>query len=136
MVNIQIRESKEFHIDDVLNLYRKNNWSAAEKPDLLEKALKNSDTLLLAYNGEQLIGLGNAITDGYLVVYYPHLLVLPEFHGIGVGKLLMNKFQKKYGHFHQQLLTADGNAIRFYEKCGFNRADGTESMWIYHGNDH
>jgi len=49
MVNIQIRESKEFDIDDVLNLYRKNNWSAAEKPDLLEMALKNSDTLLLAY---------------------------------------------------------------------------------------
>lgn len=33
-------------------------------------------------------------------------------------------------------ITADGRAIDFYRKCGFTRADKTEPMWIYAGQDH
>ena len=54
-------------------------------------------------------GLGNAISDGYLVVYYPHLIVHPDYHGKGVGKLISGKFQEKYGSFHQQILVAEGD---------------------------
>jgi GNAT superfamily N-acetyltransferase len=32
------------------------------------------------------VGLGNAISDGALVVYYPHMLVLPEYQGRGIGR--------------------------------------------------
>jgi GNAT superfamily N-acetyltransferase len=83
-----------------------------------------------------LVGLGNAISDGYLVVYYPHLLVLPSYQGKGVGRLIMDKMQEIYKGFHMQMLTADGNAIDFYKKNGFERAGQTEPMWIYSGGDH
>jgi len=66
-----------------------------------------------------------------LVVYYPHLIVHPDYQGTGVGKLILNRFQEKYGTFHQQILVADEKAINFYEKCGFERAGETKSMWIY-----
>jgi ribosomal protein S18 acetylase RimI-like enzyme len=46
------------------------------------------------------------------------------------------RFQKKYGDFHQQILVADGKAIEFYKKCGFERAGKSESMWIYQGTEH
>ena len=62
-------------------LYQANGWSAAEKPLLLQKALAASHSLVTAWDGPKLVGLGNAITDGYLVVYYPHLLVLPDYQG-------------------------------------------------------
>jgi ribosomal protein S18 acetylase RimI-like enzyme len=42
----------------------------------------------------------------------------------------------RYEGFHQHILVADGNAIEFYRKCGFERAGRTEPMWIYQGNDH
>ena len=29
---------------------------------------------------------------------------------------VVKKMQEKYGHFHMQMLTADGNAIEFYKK--------------------
>ncbi len=35
-----------------------------------------------------------------------------------------------------EMLTADGNAIGFYKKNGFERVGQTEHMWIYKGNDH
>ena len=89
-----------------------------------------------AWDNEKLVGLGNAISDGILVVYYPHLLVLPEYQGRGIGMQLMERLMAKYDGFHQQMLVADGRAIEFYRKCGFQRAGNTEPMWIYAGGDH
>ncbi len=122
--------------DEVIELYRANGWSSADQPDKLMPALKNSDSLITARISGQLVGIGNAISDGSLVVYYPHMLVHPDHHGKGIGRLMMELMQKKYSSFHQQMLTADGKAIGFYKTLGFERAGKTEPMWIYAGNDH
>jgi hypothetical protein len=45
--------------------------------------------------------------------------------------MIVKKMQERYGHFHMQMLTADGQAIDFYKKAGFVRAGNTEPMWIY-----
>jgi len=135
-MNIKLSVNRDLNANDILQLYQANKWSAAEKPELLMKALVNLHSLVTAWDGATLIGLGNAISDGYLVVYYPHLLVLPSYQGKGVGRLIMDKMQEIYKSFHMQMLTADGKAIDFYKKNGFERAGQTEPMWIYSGADH
>jgi len=50
----------------------------------------------------------------------------------GIGKLIREHYQG----FHQHMLVADGRAIEFYAKHGFERAGKTEPMWIYAGGDH
>ena len=135
-MNITISLSRDLDENDILQLYQANKWSAAEKPELLMKALSHSHSLVTAWDGTTLVGLGNAISDGYLVVYYPHLLVLPSYQGKGIGRLIMDKMQEIYKGFHMQMLTADGKAIDFYKKNGFERAGQTEPMWIYSGGDH
>ena len=139
LMNIEeiiLTTDKKFEPSDVISLYKLNKWSSAEKPEQLIQALRNSHTLILAYTKNQLVGLAYAISDGHLVVYYPHMLVHPEFHGCGIGGLIMRKFWEKYGNFHMQMLTADGKAIDFYKKQGFERAGETEPMWIYGGKEH
>jgi GNAT superfamily N-acetyltransferase len=135
-MNITISETKDINIDDILVLYKANEWSSAEKPTQLHNGLLNSETLITAWEDKKLVGLGNAISDGHLTVYYPHLLVLPEYQGKGIGKIILDKMQEKYRHFHMQMLTADGKSIDFYKKNGFERAGNTEPMWIYSGNEH
>jgi GNAT superfamily N-acetyltransferase len=133
---IHYSETREVALDGVLALYLANEWSSAQKPELLRKALLASHSLVTAWDGERLVGLGNAISDGYLVVYYPHLLVLPEYQGRGIGTELMRRLMARYKGFHQHMLVADGRALDFYRKCGFERAGQTEPMWIYAGHDH
>jgi len=135
-MNVTIKVSKNINQEEVIRLYRANQWSSADKPDDLLHALQHSHTLVTARDNGQLIGLANAISDGYLMVYYPHMLVLPEYQGKGVGHLIMAKMQEKYKDFHMQMLTADGKAIDFYEKLGFEKAGKTQSMWIYKGDEH
>lgn len=133
---IQYSDTRELEAESVLALYRANGWSSAKKPELLHKALLASHSLFTAWDGTRLVGLGNAISDGYLVVYYPHLLVLPEYQGRGIGTELMRRLMARYQGFHQHMLVADGRALGFYRKCGFERAGKTEPMWIYAGHDH
>jgi GNAT superfamily N-acetyltransferase len=133
---IRYSEARDLPIESVVALYSANEWSSAKKPDLLHKALLSSHSLVSAWNDDKLVGLGNAISDGYLVVYYPHMLVLPEYQGRGIGSELMKRLMARYQGFHQHMLTADGRALDFYRKCGFERAGKTEPMWIYAGHEH
>ena len=134
--SIHYSDTRELTFESVLALYRANQWSSAQKPELLHKALRASHSLVTAWDSARLVGLGNAISDGYLVVYYPHLLVLPEYQGQGIGTELMRRLMARYEGFHQHMLVADGRALDFYRKCGFERAGKTEPMWIYAGHDH
>ena len=122
--------------DEVISLYRANGWSSAEKPKLLLAALMNSHSLVTARIDNRLVGIGNAISDGHLVVYFPHMLVHPNVHRQGVGRQMMTLLLEKYADFHQLMLTADGDAISFYQSLGFSRAGKTASMWIYSGKEH
>jgi GNAT superfamily N-acetyltransferase len=133
---ITFSEQRTLSLAQILPLYQANSWSSAQKPDLLHQALLNSHALVSAWDSETLVGLGNAISDGFLVVYYPHLLVNPAYQGQGIGKQIMAILQQKYTAMHMQILVADHEAIAFYKKCGFTPAGQTQSMWIYEGNDH
>ncbi len=121
---------------EVVALYKANAWSSAEKPRELLAALGNSHALVTARIDGRLVGLGNALSDGHLVVYFPHMLVHPEFHRQGVGRAIMGALMERYAGFHQMMLVADGEAIEFYTAMGFARAGRTEPMWVYAGNDH
>jgi GNAT superfamily N-acetyltransferase len=129
-------ETHDLPSPQVVTLYKANGWSAANKPQRLLDALKNSHSLISAWDGETLVGLGSAISDGHLVVYYPHLLVLPQYQGRGIGQEIMRLLLAKYEGFHMHMLTADAHSIGFYEKCGFERAGQTKPMWIYSGQEH
>ena len=132
---IVLRDSNEVPIDAVLDLYRTMDWSSANKPEQLHQGLENSDCLITAWDADRLIGLGNAISDGFLVVYYPHLIVHPDYQRQGIGRAIVSRLQRRYEGFHQHSVLADGDAVKFYEACGFERSP-CPAMWIYDGNDH
>ena len=51
------------------------------------------------------------------------LYVLPEYHGTGVGRQLMDAALEKlasYPHICLWLVKGNARALRFYEKCGFH----------------
>lgn len=139
MEQIAFRETNDVPKDAVVDLYRANNWSSANKPDQLHQALLNSHSLITAWDSGRLVGLANAISDGflvvYLVVYYPHVVVYPDYHRRGIGRELVNRLKLRYEGFHQHSVLADKDAVAFYESCGFERSV-CPAMWIYDGDDH
>ena len=135
-MNITISKDRDIPPSAIIALYESVNWSAAKKPNQLIKGLQNSHSLLTAWDEDRLVGLCNAISDGHLVVYFPHLLVHPDYHGQGIGKILVQELEKIYEDFHMQMLTADGASVKFYKKMGFAKAGDTVPMWKYAGDEH
>ena len=60
-----------------------------------ELALENCLYQISAYDDDKLIGMGRIVGDGAVICYIQDLIVLPEYHGKGVGSALM-KYLKKY----------------------------------------
>jgi GNAT superfamily N-acetyltransferase len=135
-MTIELSDSLELPEAQVIALYAANDWSSAKKPAQLLAALRGSHSVVSAWDDGVLVGLGNAISDGHLVVYYPHLLVLPSHQGTGIGARILARLKERYARFHQHILVSDSRTIGFYSKCGFEPAGATQSMWIYDGDDH
>lgn len=93
-MEISYSETREIDEKQIVALYLANKWTAADKPKQLKKALLNSHTLVSAWEGEKLVGIGNAISDGYLVVYYPHLLVHPDYQNRGIGQNIIENLKR------------------------------------------
>lgn len=127
-------ESREFTQEQVIRLYTSCSWSSAEHPNELMSALRNSHSVITAWMGDRIVGLVNAISDGALVVYYPHLLVSPDARGRGIGTQLMKRMRAKYDGFHQQVLLSYEHATSVYEKAGFSRAPTIVPFWVYSGD--
>jgi len=134
--DIRYESEGKVPIDKVVDLYASLGWSSAQKPQELEAALQHSHSVITAWHGERLAGLGNAISDGHLVVYYPHLLVHPDYQRRGIGSEIMRRMRERYKDFHQQILVADPKSIAFFEECGFKSAGECRPLWIYEGDDH
>jgi GNAT superfamily N-acetyltransferase len=136
VLHIEVKFDKVPPKEQLYELYKSNDWSSAGKIDKLYLAMQNSHSLVVAYHNDKLVGLANAISDGYLVVYFPHLLVHPSYQRIGIGTRLLDTLLSKYKDFHQKMIVADDKAIDFYTSRGFYLAKNTTSMWIYEGGDH
>ena len=83
----------------LVKLFESVGWKTAEYPNRLYKAIKNSEYVMTVWSGENLIGLISAITDGYINVFITYLLVNPEYQKMGLGKIMMNDFMKKFEGF-------------------------------------
>ena len=127
---IEYRSTRDLPRDGVLAIYTACGWSSAEKPDQLMAALAGSHEVVSAWDGDRLVGLGNAITDGALVVYFPHLLVHPDLQQRGIGGEILRRLMDRYVGFHQQVLLTDNETTVFYERIGFRQAKGVQAMRI------
>ena len=118
MVNFVINETPS--PAQLVSLYDSVGWGHKDYPQMLVKAIENSSFLVCAYADTELIALGRAISDGVFTVYFPDLLVKPEWQRKGIGSKIMNILLERFAGFHNQVLIAENEVTRaFYLKQGF-----------------
>ena len=129
-MNIKYKSIKEFQQKELQDLFLSVEWISGKYPEKLVVAMKNSDTVFSAWDGERLIGLINALDDGIMTVYIHFLLVNPEYQGKGIGKELLRRIIDKYSEYLRIVLIADEEETGFYQNSGFELASGTKAMFI------
>ncbi len=80
--------------------------------------------MVLALDGDQVVGYITAITDGVLAAYIPHLEVLPPYKGQGIGTELLRRIFDQLQHLYMIDLICDADVQPFYDRVGMIRYTG------------
>ena len=89
-------------------LYDSVGWSAYTRDlDQLTNAINGSDFVVIAKEGDSVLGLARAISDNASIVYIQDILVRPSHQGQGIGKSLVRAILTRYEHVRQTVLLTD-----------------------------
>lgn len=109
--------------DSFFDLYATTGWNeeARKSKEELFWSVTNSWYVVTAYNGEELIGFGRILSDGYLHAVIADMIIAPRYQKKGIGKrileLLVQEAQEREID-NIRLFSTKGNKD-FYLKNGF-----------------
>lgn len=89
------------------------------------KALQNGLVNVSALYRGELVGMGRLVGDGVMYWYLQEIIVLPQFQGRGIGRLIVNHLVEyaRVNSASGKFTTVGGVSARgkepFYEKMGF-----------------
>ena len=61
------------------DLFLSVGWSSGHFPEKLQTAMKNFQTVISAWDGDELVGMVCVMDDGVMNAYVHYLLVMPEY---------------------------------------------------------
>ncbi|MGN1024751.1 MAG: GNAT family N-acetyltransferase [Lachnospiraceae bacterium] len=119
---IRYTEEKCFTKEQVQDLFSSVGWVSANYPNKLYRALKNSETVMTAWDGDELVGLARAIDDGAILAQVHYVLVRPSYQGRGIAGALVEKIREHYrDFFYIEGMPENADNVPFYERHGFER---------------
>ncbi len=129
-MDIIYKDTKLFNSKELEDLFLSVEWSSGHYPEKLVIAMKNSDTVFTAWDGDKLVGLVNALDDSVMTAYVHYLLINPKYQGKGIGKKLLNLVTEKYKDYLRIVLISYDKEVDFYNHCGFKPSENSIPMAI------
>jgi len=100
-------------------------WPHPPSPGTHYQILASSSAIVVARNGtEMVVGFITAISDGISCAYIPHLEVLPDYQGHGIGTELVKRMLARLRHLYMIDLVCDPALQPFYERLGLRPVVG------------
>ncbi len=128
--NVEIRKLR---VEEYQSLRKTTGWDMLEDK-VVSAALENDLFSLCVYDNEKLIGMGRVVGDGFIYFYIQDIVVIPEYKGKGVGKLIMENVEAYLSKTANNnsfigLMAAEG-VKEFYYKFGYReRPDSRPGMF-------
>ena len=129
-MDIKYSDTKTFTKEQLQDLFLSVEWSSGHYPDKLVAAMKGFKTVYSAWDDDKLIGMICVMDDGVMTAYVHYLLVNPKFHGMKIGRTLVEMIKDKYDDYLRIAVIAYNDELDFYENCGFKKANDASPMFI------
>jgi Acetyltransferase (GNAT) family. len=86
---------KKITQEEVKQLFLSVGWVSGQYPSRLYKALKNSSTVLTAWDGDKPVGLVRVLDDSEMVAYMHYVLVNPDYQGQRIAGTMTGMIKEK-----------------------------------------
>ncbi|MDQ1374533.1 MAG: hypothetical protein QOJ09_1871 [Actinomycetota bacterium] len=101
-----------------------DGWRTPLAPEQHYAVLDRADHVVLALDGEVVVGFATALSDGVLSAYIPLLEVLPSHRGRGIGTALIRRLLEEIGSLYMVDVMWDPEVVPFYARLGFTASGG------------
>ena len=119
-MTITYTEEKKFTQEEVQQLFLSVGWMSGQYPSRLYKALRNSSTVLTAWDGEKLVGLVRVLDDSEMVAYMHYVLVNPDYQGQKIAGRMIEMIKEKYkDYLYLEIMPEKSENAAFYKRFGF-----------------
>lgn len=85
--------------------------------------INGANLTITAWDNTTLIGIARALTDFSYCCYLSDLAVHKDYQKQGIGKTLITKVEKEIGEETALILLSAPNAMEYYPKAGFTKAE-------------
>ena len=89
--------------------------------------IENSNLIISAWNGNQLVGIARSVTDFHYCCYLSDLAVHRDYQKQGIGKQLQVLTQERLEEHCKLILLASPDAADYYQHLGFEH---NERCWV------
>jgi len=111
-------------VEKIVDLYQ---TSGINRPVIdfnrIEEMYKNSNLVVTAWDGKDLVGISRSLTDFSYCCYLSDLAVRNVFQRKGIGKKLIDLTKNQIGPKCMLLLLSAPGAMNFYPKIGFKKVE-------------
>lgn len=130
-MNINYTYEKIFTKEQVQGLFLSVGWISGQYPSRLYKALKNSSTVLTAWDKDKLVGLVRLLDDSEMVAYMHYVLVNPAYQGQGIAGTMIEMIKQKYkDYLYIEIMPEESKNASFYQKHGFSIMEDGVAMQL------
>lgn len=132
-MEIEYRNTKEFTEQELQRLFLSVKWESGNYPDKLVRAMLNSTHVISAWDGNKLVGLIRALSDGETVAFLHYLLVDPAYQGHHIDDELMKRVLRYFENLlYVKIMPSDPKTLPFYARYGFRQYDNYSAMVLKH----
>lgn len=123
-MKLQFRINAPVKATDVISVFHSSGINRpVEDAERIQKMLDNSNLVITAWDGIELIGIARSVTDYNYCCYLSDLAVKKEHQKSGIGKILIRMTQETIGEEVMLLLLSAATAMDYYPKVGFDKID-------------
>lgn len=124
ILEVKYLDSKDIRAEDLSRVFLKSGINRPHQDtERIRRMIANSDIVVSAWIGEQMVGVARAITDYSYCCYLSDLAVDSDYQGLGIGKRLVELLREKLGDECSLVLLSAPGAVDYYPKIGFENTD-------------